>query len=267
MSTPPWRNLTYCAIIIHLIIIALRYKKINFSIVYTVKTLFLKKSFLICVAAIVAAGIILGVCTGVAVKSASTVNPSMPTVVIDAGHGGIDNGVQGIKSRTDESDINLAIARYLKGQFTGAGFNCVMTRTSEAGLYGDTSKGFKMRDMKERKRIIEESNADLVISVHQNYCPIPSKRGGIVFFEKGSEESGLLARKIQEELNGLPQCQKPGETMYGDYFMLKCTGSPSVLVECGFLSNEEEDKLLNDPTYQRAVAYAIFKGAVSYLAK
>lgn len=259
--------MTYCAIIIYQIIIALRYKKINFSIVYSVKTLFIKKSFLVAVTVIIALGILLGVCAGFAVKSASADNPSMPTVIIDAGHGGIDNGVQGVKTKTDESDINLAIARYLKGQFTGAGFNCVLTRTSEAGLYGDTSKGFKKRDMKERKRIIQESNADMVISVHQNYCPVPSKRGGIVFFEKSSTESRLLAEKIQQELNGLPQCQKPNETQYGDYYMLKCTESPSVIVECGFLSNEDDDKLLNDPTYQRAVAYAIFKGAVSYLAK
>lgn len=208
----------------------------------------------------------MGLCAGFAAKSASSVNPNMPTVVIDAGHGGIDNGVQGIKSKTDEADINLAIARMLKGQFTGAGFNCVMTRTSEAGLYGDTSKGFKMRDMKKRKEIIEDCNADMVISVHQNFCPLPSKRGGIVFYDKSSGSGGELAAKIQEELNAMPQCAKPSGAMHGDYYMLKCTESPSVIVECGFLSNEQEDELLNDETYQRAIAYAIFKGAVSYFA-
>ncbi|MDE7084395.1 MAG: N-acetylmuramoyl-L-alanine amidase [Clostridia bacterium] len=230
------------------------------------KTLFVKKSFLIVVAAIICVGIIIGVCAGFAVKQAAAVNPNMPTVVIDAGHGGIDNGVQGINSKTDEADINLAIARFLKGQFTAAGFNCVMTRTNEAGLYGDTSKGFKMRDMKKRKEIIENCNADMVISVHQNFCPLPSKRGGIVFFDKSSEVSGALAANIQNELNALPQCVKPSGAMHGDYYMLKCTQSPSVIVECGFLSNAEEDKLLNDESYQRAVAYAIFKGAVSYFA-
>lgn len=228
--------------------------------------MFVKKSFLIVIAAIIAIGIIIGVCAGFAVKEASAVNPNMPTVVIDAGHGGIDNGVQGINSKTDEADINLAISRFLKGQFTAAGFNCVMTRTNEAGLYGDTSKGFKMRDMKKRKEIIEGCNADMVISVHQNFCPLPSKRGGIVFFDKSSEVSGALAANIQSELNALPQCVKPTGAMHGDYFMLKCTQSPSVIVECGFLSNAEEDKLLNDESYQRAVAYAIFKGAVSYFA-
>lgn len=231
------------------------------------KTLFVKKSFLIALTAVIAMGICIGICAGFAVKQASAVNPNMPTVVIDAGHGGIDNGVQGIGTKTDEADINLAIARFLKGQFNAAGFNCVMTRTNEAGLYGDTSKGFKMRDMKKRKEIIENCNADMVISVHQNFCPLPSKRGGIVFFEKSSAASGALANKIQSELNALPQCKKPTGAMYGDYYMLKCTQSPSVIVECGFLSNAEEDKLLNDESYQRALAYAIFKGAVSFFAQ
>ena len=214
---------------------------------------------------IVALGTCIGAGAGVAAKAVSATSPNMPTVVIDAGHGGIDNGVQGIKSKTDEADINLAIARKLKSKLSGAGFNCVMTRTSEAGLYGDTSKGFKRRDMQKRKQIIEECGADMVISVHQNFCPLPSKRGGIVFFDKTSETSGALAEKIQSELNALPQCKKPTEAMHGDYYMLKCTSSPSVIVECGFLSNAEEDELLNDENYQQAVAYAIFKGAVNYL--
>lgn len=230
------------------------------------KTLFVKKSFLIALAVIIAAGVCLGVCAGMGAKYASSVNPNMPTVVIDAGHGGIDNGVQGIKTKTDEADINLAIARLLKGQFTGAGFNCVMTRTSEAGLYEDTSKGFKMRDMKKRRQIIEESGADMVISVHQNFCPLPSKRGGTVFFDKNSQSGTALARKIQEELNALPHNAKPNEAIHGDYYMLKCTESPSVIVECGFLSNAQDDELLNDADYQRTIAYAIFKGAVGYFA-
>ncbi len=231
------------------------------------KTLFVKKSFLLVLAVILASGILIGVCAGFAAKSASATNPNMPTVVIDAGHGGIDNGVKGIKSGTDEADINLAIARLLKGQFTGAGFNCVMTRTNEAGLYGSTEKGFKSRDMQKRKQIICDSGADMVISVHQNFCPLPSKRGGTVFYNKDSESGKALAQKIQSELNSMAQCVKPNEALCGDYYMLKCTDSPSVIVECGFLSNAAEDELLNTENYRRALAYAIFKGAVSYFAE
>lgn len=227
--------------------------------------MFIKKSFLIAVSLIVCGGICLGLLVGFAAKDAAKTNPEMPTVVIDAGHGGIDNGVRGINSGTDEADINLAIAKLLKGNFVNAGFNCVMTRTTEAGLYGTTEKGFKARDMQKRKEIITESNADMVISVHQNYCPLPSKRGGTVFFDKTSETGQKLALSIQTELNALPECVKPNEALHGDYYMLKCTQSPSVIVECGFLSNAEDDALLNTEEYRKAVAYAIFKGAVCYL--
>ena len=231
------------------------------------KTLFVKRSFLTVAAIILSAAVCLGLIAGFAAEKAAATNPNMPTIVIDAGHGGIDNGVRGIKSGTDEADINLAIARFLKGHFTNAGFNCVMTRSNEAGLYGTSDKGFKMRDMQKRKQIIQDCNADMVISVHQNFCPLPSKRGGTVFFNPDSEEGKALAQSIQRELNEMESCVKPNEALKGDYYMLKCTSSPSVIVECGFLSNEKDDELLNTESHQRAIAYAIFKGAVSYLAK
>lgn len=229
------------------------------------KTLFVRKSFLISLSILIAAAIALGTLAGFASASQQTLNPDMPTIVVDAGHGGIDNGVQGIVTGTDEADINLAISKYLKGQFTAAGFNCVMTRTTQSGLYGNTSSGFKKRDMEARKKIIEEYNADMVISVHQNFCPLPSRRGGTVFYDKSSTTSASLAASIQSELNSMENCGAKNSALIGDYYMLKCTESPSVIVECGFLSNSEDDRLLNEENYQRAVAYAIFKGAVSYL--
>lgn len=246
-------------------IIPLWHKKSNKTVLYSVKTLFIKKSSIIAVLVIAVLGVCLGALVGFSAEQTTKLNPEMPVIVIDAGHGGIDNGVQGVVTGSDESDINLAIAKLVKGNFANAGFNCVMTRTTEAGLYGTTEKGFKTRDMLKRKQIIQESNADLVISIHQNFCPLPSKRGGTVFFDKNSQTSCELALKIQQELNNLPQCVKPNEALHGDYYMLKCTQSPSVIVECGFLSNEEEDRLLNTTQYRKAVAYAIFKGSVEYL--
>lgn len=226
------------------------------------KLVYIKKSFIILLAAISFAGIIIGICFG-AISSAST-HSGEKTIVIDAGHGGVDAGVRGINTDTKESAINLAVAKYLRGYFVDAGFNAVMTRTTGAGLYGTSSKGFKMRDMKKRKQIIEECDADMVISVHQNFCPVPSKRGGTVFFDKDSEAGKTLADCIQNALNGMENCAVQNTALVGDYYMLKCTSSPSVIVECGFLSNAEDEKLLCDPEYQKLVAYAIFKGAVSY---
>ena len=221
-----------------------------------------KKSLLIISCAVLVGGAIFGICAG-AVASTSS-HDGLRTVVIDAGHGGIDAGVLGITTKTKESEINLYIAKYLRGYFTDAGFNAVLTRTTQGGLYGTSTKGFKIRDMKKRKQIIEENNADMVISVHQNYCPIPSRRGAQVFFDKGSESGNILAECVQNSLNEMKECVKQNTPLVGDYYMLKCTPNPSVLVECGFLSNALDEAQLITAEYQKAIAYAIFKGAVAF---
>ncbi len=227
------------------------------------KLIIAKKRVLIVVAAILIAGTVLGICCGVSVSSAASYQGEK-VIVIDAGHGGIDAGVRGIATSCKESDINLAISRQLKNYFTAAGFKVVMTRTNNGGLYGSSSSGFKKRDMKKRKEIIESCNADMVISVHQNFCPIPSRRGGTVFFDKDSECGQRLANCVQSALNDMEECVSENTALTGDYYMLKCTKSPSVIVECGFLSNGDDDRLLNTEDYQKKIAYAVFKGAVAY---
>ena len=248
--------------IIPITILAHYHKNCNNSIVYTVKLIVFKKGIIIAVCLIVAAGALIGICCGVTAANASA--SAEKVIVIDAGHGGIDAGVHGVESGAKESDINLAIAKKLKGYFSGAGFKVVMTRSDNGGLYGLATKGFKMRDMKKRKQIIEDCKADMVISVHQNSCPVPSRRGGTVFFDKGSECGKALADLIQASLNGMEECVKQSTALVGDYYMLKCTPNPSVIVECGFMTNPEDDRLLNTDEYRDKLAYAIFKGAVSY---
>lgn len=226
------------------------------------KLIVLKKGLILVVAIILITGAILGICCGVAAWKVSA--PTEKVIVIDAGHGGVDAGVRGIKTSVKESDINLAVSKILEGYFSDAGFNVVMTRKTNAGLYGMNTKGFKMRDMKKRKEIIETCNADMVISVHQNFCPIPSRRGGYVFFDKNSECGKTLAESIQNSLNDMEECVKKNTALTGDYYMLKCTESPSVIVECGFLSNGDDEALLVSAEYQKKLAYAVFKGEVAY---
>lgn len=223
-----------------------------------------KKSLLIAISCIIIAGVLLGVSVGFSANAVLKNNSTLPTIVVDAGHGGIDAGVYGVNTNQKESDINLAISKYLKGYFTNAGFNCVLTRPTQAGLYGTTAKGFKMRDMQKRKSVIEENNADMVISVHQNFCPLPSRRGAQVFYNKDSECGLTLATDIQNCLNNMEESVNSYSPLVGDYYMLKCTESASVIVECGFLSNADDEQLLISEAYQKAVAYAIFKGAVTY---
>ncbi len=224
--------------------------------------MFIKKSIFIAVAVVIALGAVLGLGFGLSAKNVYAAGERV--IVIDAGHGGIDAGVHGINTDVRESDINLSIAKQLRGYFAGAGFTVVMTRKNNGGLYGMPTSGFKMRDMKKRKEIIETNKADMVISVHQNFCPIPSKRGATVFFDKSSECGTELARQIQKSLNDMQEGAKKNEALAGDYYMLKCTNNPSVIVECGFLSNGEDEKLLTSEEYQNKIAYAIFKGEVSY---
>ena len=223
--------------------------------------LIVEKRMIAVLACIVVCAAIIGAAAGI--YSASSPS-AMPVIVIDAGHGGIDAGVYGVNTGVKESDINLAVARELKGCFADAGFECVMTRTTQAGLYGNTSKGFKMRDMQKRRQIIEDSGADMVISIHQNSCPLPSRRGSHVFYDEASGEGRELALSIQSRLNGLWNTGE-NSALAGDYYMLKCTSAPSVIVECGFLSNAEDEENLNDPDFRRRLAKAIFMGAITYL--
>ena len=189
---------------------------------------------------------------------------SAPVIVIDAGHGGIDAGVRGKTSGIKESDVNLAIAYELREYFLDAGFSAVLTRKSQAGLYGVPTKGFKRRDMQSRRDVIISSGADMVISVHQNFYSDSSRRGAQVFFDNDSESGKKLAVCIQNSLNSMENATRAVGPLVGDYYMLKCTESPSVIVECGFLSNQADEELLVTEQYRKEIAYAIFAGAVSY---
>ena len=199
--------------------------------------------------------------------SQTTANAVRLTVVIDAGHGGIDGGVTGRVTGVKESDINLAISRYLQQEFEDAGFFVVQTRESEAGLYGTAAKGFKKRDMQKRAEIINSASPALVISVHQNFFSLSSRRGAQVFFKKDNSSSVLLASSIQTALNGMEECVKESAPLAGDYFILNCNDFPSVIVECGFLSNAQDEALLTSADYQKKLAKTICTGAVAFLAE
>lgn len=210
-----------------------------------------------------------GLC-GAALAAVETEASGVPElkVVIDAGHGGMDGGVVGKTTGIKESDLNLAIAFKIKEKLSDAGFETVMTRKTEAGLYGEPTKGFKGRDMQKRKEIVESSAPTLVISVHQNFYPSSRQRGGQVFYLKDNEGGQVLAEGVQERLNAL----------YGNYFVKprKCTGAdffmlrfalPSIIVECGFLSSPQDEALLVDAVFQEKLATAVTAGAVQYFEK
>jgi N-acetylmuramoyl-L-alanine amidase len=180
-------------------------------------------------------------------------------IVIDAGHGGIDSGVSGKITKVKESEINLSIVYFLKNSLEEFGFDVYLTRKTEAGLYDVATKGFKKRDMQKRKEIIEGIDPAMVISIHQNFYPSKVARGGQVFHEKGNAGGKLLADGVQSALNELylEEGVKGRKVTEGEFFILSCATCPSILVECGFLSNPREEQLLRTQAYQQRLCCVI----------
>lgn len=185
------------------------------------------------------------------------------SVVIDAGHGGIDGGASGSLG-VYEREINLSISYKLKEMFESRGYKVTLTRTDENGLYDDTSPGFKLRDLKRRVEIIKNANPDLFISVHLNTYTSPMRRGAQVFYKKGNDYSKKLAENVQVELNLLKESKRMYDALSGDYYLLNSINIPAIIVECGFLSNPEEEKLLLTSSYQKTLAKAIYNGTIRY---
>ena len=188
------------------------------------------------------------------------------TVVIDAGHGGYDSGASGYKTGIKESDLNLYVSQHLQKFFTDAGIKVVMTRENLDGVYDNSKTWHKRRDLNKRKEIINGAKPDLVISIHMNtYNSQRSRRGAQVFCYKRGTESELAANKVQKALN---KKINPNSVpvLTGDYFILRCSEYTSILVECGFLSNPEDERLLSTEEHRQNIAYQIFCGAIDYLA-
>jgi N-acetylmuramoyl-L-alanine amidase len=186
------------------------------------------------------------------------------TVVIDAGHGGIDSGVAGAATKVKEAELNLKVSKKLEKLLKEYGFNVVMTRTNGNGLYGLHTQNRKKRDMEERARIIREAQPDAVVSIHMNYFSQSKQRGAQVFYRKDNERGKELARCIQEVLAlNIEYCDRL--YLAGDYYIVNCSDYPSVIVECGFLSNASDEQLLITDEYQQKLAYHIALGIMKFL--
>ncbi len=188
------------------------------------------------------------------------------SVVLDAGHGGVDVGVKGVNSGVNERDVNMKITLEVKKLLEDNGIAVTLTRTDENGLYDNLEEGFKKKDFQKRKEIINNSDADCVISIHCNKFPDPSRRGAQCFFEATSASSIALTEAIQAPLNTLNERElsRSFQALKGDYYILKCSTIPSAIIECGFLSNAEDDLLLNDSTYIAELSNKIVEGILTY---
>ena len=186
------------------------------------------------------------------------------TVVIDPGHGGRDPGKIGIQGSL-EKEINLQIALYLKDLLTAQNIHVILTRTQDTDLAAKDSN-FKISDMKERLHQIQSANANAVISIHQNSYTDSQVFGAQCFYYSASEESKILATILQNQIIDSTNQKKIREIKSNnDYYLLKNSTLPTVIVECGFLSNPEEEHLLTSDNYQRKMAWAIHLGILQYL--
>lgn len=179
-------------------------------------------------------------------------------VLVDAGHGGDDGGAKAKDSGIWEKEINLQVALLVRDALTARGATVVMTR--EKDMQYDARK---RADLTARLKLAQEHNAEMLLCIHMNEYRKRAESGPQVFYRAGQEQSRLLAGAIQEALIQGLQPPKKRQAMAGDYFMLSLD-IPSVLIECGFLSNSAEEKLLLTKEYQTRAAEAICAGTEEY---
>ena len=180
------------------------------------------------------------------------------TILVDAGHGGDDGGARALDSGVWEKELNLRVALLLRDLLQERDANVVMTR--EKDMQYDAQKRI---DLTARLKLAKEHGAELLLCIHMNEYRKRTESGPQVFYRAGQERSRLLAGAMQEALIQGLQPQKRRQALAGDYFMLSLD-IPSVLIECGFLSNSAEEKLLLTGEYQARVAEAICDGTEEY---
>ena len=186
---------------------------------------------------------------GLSTEFSPTLSTSELKVVLDAGHGGIDKGSFGINTGVCESDLNLEYVKTLQEKLMNFEIHSTLTRTDQDGLYGDTSKGFKKRDMNKRKEIAIASDSEFLISLHCNYSTAKSPQGVVIYYNENVPLSKTLALELQKNIKPMADVKKvriDSEKM----FMTHSIDIPAVLIECGFLSNIKDEQLLLDIHYR-----------------
>jgi N-acetylmuramoyl-L-alanine amidase len=191
------------------------------------------------------------------------------TIILDAGHGGIDPGSLTDDESIKEKDINLLITLKLKELLESSGALVFLTREEDVSLYeeqeGKTIREKYNENLRNRKQMIKDVNADMFISIHLNKFQEAKYYGAQTFYPSGSEESKQIANYIQKELKRVVDDTNNREIKgTQDIYLLKENEIPSVLIECGFLSNPEEAQLLTDEKHQDKIAWGIYVGMQQY---
>lgn len=190
------------------------------------------------------------------------------TVIIDPGHGEPDGGAVGADG-VIEKNINLSISQKLKNLFLVAGYAVIMTREDDNAIYDKGSKTIRQKkntDLHNRLAIINAHPEAIFISIHQNISTSSKTSGSLALYSPNNEDSKTLAQLIQTHIVKLlqPENKKAIAPARKTLYLMNQAKSPAVIVECGFLSNPSECKLLQDDVYQNKMAFAIYCGALEF---
>lgn len=177
------------------------------------------------------------------------------------------NGAQS-SNGTTEAETNLNITLKVQNLLEQSGCTVILTRSDENAIYDIDSKTLKQKkisDIRNRVKIGNESSADIFVSIHLNKIPQQQYYGWQCFYKDGNEQSTKLAKKVQENLNQSIQKENNRVAMKIDnIYIIKNVEIPTAIVECGFLSNPEEEKQLLDDSYQNRLAWGIYNGIIHY---
>ena len=189
------------------------------------------------------------------------------TIIIDAGHGGEDGGAVS-SNGVSEAQINLNIALKLQNLLEQSGATVVLTRSDENAIYDIDKKTLRQKknsDLKNRVKIGNTSSADIFVSIHLNKIDQSQYYGWQTFYKNGNEQGKKLATCLQNNLNEAIQKEnKRTPLKISDVYIIKNVEIPTTIVECGFLSNPEEEKQLQTDEYQNKLAWGIYNGIMDY---
>lgn len=191
-----------------------------------------------------------------------------PVIVLDAGHGGLDSGAVG-KNGVLEKDVNLAVVLDLRDMLEMSGFEVVLTRDEDISIYDPGVEGIrnqKLNDMDNRLKIIQSHPDSIFLCIHQNNFTDPQYFGGQMFYNNNNPDNRTLAQIMQNRFATLqPGNDREIKLSGEELFLLKSNPNPSLLIECGFLSNPNEEALLATDEYRQQTAFTIYCGLIEFL--
>lgn len=214
--------------------------------------------------------VLLAVCARITERALPTAAEAAerPVIVLDAGHGGLDSGAVG-GNGTLEKDVNLSIVRILRDMLELSGFEVVLTRSEDISIYDAGVEGIrnqKLSDMDNRLEIVQSYPDSIFLCIHQNNYTDPKYFGGQMFYNNNNPDNRTLAQIMQNKFAELQPGNDREIKLSGDeLFLLKSNPNPSLMIECGFLSNPDEEARLSTWEYQQQVAFTIFGGVMEFI--